>query len=119
MKEQLLITKKIRIISDELITFKDTLLVKKSALGSNNLYFEKQSKKEKNDSGWYMGNLDDMEKSDNPSDYEMLPLYKLLSFCPKAISILNLPLGTIAIIKNNEIVGICDSNNEEIYSNKE
>lgn len=117
MKEQLLITKKTGLVSDEIITFQDTLLVKKSALNCINVYFEKKYKKENNDSGWYMGNLDDTKPSNNINDYETIPLYKLLSICPKAISIMNLPVGTIAIIKDNEIIGICDSNNNEVYAN--
>lgn len=116
MKNQLLITKKTGLISDEAISFQDTILVKKTALTSNNLYFEKQVKKQDNDSGWYMGNLDDKDKSDNPEDYTTIKLYELLKICPMGISILNLPVGAMAIIKNNEIIGICDSNNKEVYA---
>ena len=116
MKNQLLITKKTGLISDEAISFQDTILVKKTALTSNNLYFEKQVKKQDNDSGWYMGNLDDKDKSNNPEDYTTIKLYELLKICPMAISILNLPVGAMAIIKDNEIVGICDSNNKEVYA---
>ena len=86
------------------------------ALSSNNLYFEKQVKKQDNDSGWYMGNLDDKDKSNNPEDYTTIKLYELLKICPMGISILNLAVGAMAIIKNNEIVGICDSNNKEVYA---
>lgn len=116
MKNQLLITKKTGLISDEAISFQYTILVKKTALTSNNLYFEKQVKKQDNDSGWYMGNLDDKDKSNNPEDYTTIKLYELLKICPMGISILNLPVGAMAIIKNNEIVGICDSNNKEVYA---
>lgn len=116
MKNQLLITKKTGLISDETISFQDTILVKKTALTSNNLYFEKQVKKQDNDSGWYMGNLDDKDKSNNPEDYTTIKLYELLKICPMGISILNLPVGAMAIIENNEIVGICDSNNKEVYA---
>lgn len=116
MKNQLLITKKTGLVSDETISFQDTILVKKTALTSNNLYFEKQVKKQDNDSGWYMGNLDDKDKSNNPEDYTTIKLYELLKICPIGISILNLPVGAMAIIKNNEIVGICDSNNKEVYA---
>ena len=116
MKNQLLITKKTGLISEEAISFQDTILVKKTALTSNNLYFEKQVKKQDNDSGWYMGNLDDKDKSNNPEDYTTIKLYELLKICPMEISILNLPVGAMAIIKNNEIVGICDSNNKEVYA---
>lgn len=116
MKNQLLITKKTGLISDETISFQDTILTKKAALSSNNLYFEKQVKKQDNDSGWYMGNLDDKDKSNNPEDYTTIKLYELLKICPMAISILNLPVGAMAIIKDNEIVGICDSNNKEVYA---
>lgn len=116
MRNQLLITKKTGLISDEIISFQDTMLVKKSALTSKELYFEKQQLKQENDSGWYMGSLKDTEKSDNPDDYTVIKLYELLNICPQALAILNLPVGTLAIIKNNEIVGISDSNNNEVYA---
>jgi hypothetical protein len=116
MKNQLLITKKTGLISDEAISFQDTIFVKKTALKSNNLYFEKQVKKQDNDSGWYMGNLDDKDKSNNPEDYTTIKMYELLKICPMGIAILNLPVGAMAIIKNNEIIGICDSNNKEVYA---
>lgn len=116
MRNQLLITKKTGLISDEIISFQDTMLVKKSALTSKELYLEKQQLKQENDSGWYMGSLNDTEKSDNPDDYTVIKLYELLNICPQALAILNLPVGTLAIIKNNEIVGISDSNNNEVYA---
>ena len=116
MKNQLLITKKTGLISDEAISFQDTIFVKKTALKSNNIYFEKQVKKNDNDSGWYMGSLDDKDKSNNPDDYITIKLYELLNICTAGISILNLPVGALVIIKNNEIVGICDSNNKEVYA---
>lgn len=116
MRNQLLITKKTGLISDEIISFQDTMLVKKSALNSKELYLEKQQLKQENDSGWYMGSLNDTEKSDNPDDYTVIKLYELLNICPQALAILNLPVGTLAIIKNNEIVGISDSNNNEVYA---
>lgn len=116
MKNQLLITKKTGLTSDEAISFQDTIFVKKTALKSNNLYFEKQVKKQDNDSGWYMGNLDDKDKSNNPEDYTTIKMYELLKICPMGIAILNLPVGAMAIIKNNEIIGICDSNNKEVYA---
>lgn len=118
MRNQLLITKKTGLISNEIISFQDTILVRKSALTSKELYFEKQQLKQENDSGWYMGNLKDTEKSDNPDDYTVIKLYELLNICPQALAILNLPVGTLAIIKNNEIVGISDSNNNEVYAEK-
>ena len=89
MKNQLLITKKTGLISDEAISFQDTIFVKKTALKSNNLYFEKQVKKQDNDSGWYMGNLDDKDKSNNPEDYTTIKMYELLKICPMGIAILN------------------------------
>lgn len=116
MKEQLMITQRTGLISHDVITFQDTLLVRKSALTSDRLYFEKQQEKEDHDSGWYMGSLDDQDQSHDPHDYTSIFLYQLLILCPKALSILNLPVGTIAIIENNEIKGICDEDDVEVYN---
>lgn len=115
MKDQLIITKRTGLMSQDIITFQDSLLVRKSVFNSHRFYFEKQQEKEKNDSGWYMGSLDDTTQSSFPDDYTSLLLYQLLSLCPNALSILNLPVGTIVIIEDNEIVRICDANNKEVY----
>lgn len=116
MKNQLCITKKTGMISAKTISFQDTILAKKTALKSENVYFEKQDEKTNNDSGWYLGSLDDSDQSNDPEDYTMIIAYELLNICPAGISVLNLPVGSMAVIKNNEITGICDSENNEVYN---
>lgn len=116
MRDQMEICRRTGLMSNELITFQDTFMAKKSALDSDNLYFEKQSELNDGDSGWYMGDPTDEELSEDPEDYESLPLYALLKICPKALSVLNLPVGAIALIQGGEIVGICDENDNEVYA---
>ena len=116
LKDHLEISRRTGLSSDELITFQDTFVAKKIALSSDAVYLEKQQAVENGDSGWYMGDANDVEQSDDPDDYITLPLYKLLSYCPKAVSVLSLPVGTIAIIKDGEITNICDEDNKEVYA---
>ena len=116
LKDHLEISRRTGLSSDELITFQDTFVAKKIALSSDAVYLEKQQAVENGDSGWYMGDANDVEQSDDPDDYITLPLYKLLSYCPKAVSVLSLPVGTIAIIKDGEITNICDEDNNEVYA---
>ncbi len=119
MRDQLEICKKTGLMAKELITFQDTFMAKKSAVGSDNLYFEKQCEINDGDSGWYMGDPADEDVSEEPDDYETFPLYKLLEICPKAISLLSLPVGSIALVKNGEITNICDENNKEVYADQD
>lgn len=115
LKEQLLMVKKTGMVSDDTTSFQDTVLVRKTALNSKNLYFLRQDNKNGKYSGWYMGDLNDSESSDNTNDYQNIYEYELLSLCPKAISIMNLPIGTLAVIADNEIVSIVDADNNELY----
>lgn len=115
LKEQLLVVKKTCAVSDDTTSFQDTVLVRKTALNSKNLYFLRQDDKNGKISGWYMGDLNDSENSDDPNDYQTVYEYELLSLCPKAVSIMNLPVGTLAVIADNEIVSIVDSDNNEMY----
>ncbi len=96
------------------VLFQDKLIILKDALNSQDLYFVRQEVKQ-GDSGWYLGLLnDDKEVSRTEQDYVSIYTYQLLELKPQLLKLLALPVGCIAVIKNNEIFEIVDSNSKRI-----
>jgi hypothetical protein len=97
------------------VSFQDTVVILKDALEANALYFERQATDTEGDSGWYLGLLEDNDSSERPpSDYISVYTYQLLTIKPLLLKLLALPAGCIAVIMNDEIVEVVDSNDERI-----
>lgn len=96
------------------VSFQDKLIILKDALNSQNIYFVREELKQ-GDSGWYLGLLNDDESGNRTEqDYISIYTYQLLELKPQLLKLLALPVGCIAVIKNNEIFEIVDSNNMKI-----
>ncbi|MBQ3940321.1 MAG: hypothetical protein II723_04335 [Oscillospiraceae bacterium] len=113
--KQLFIMQKTGLSPQDSVSVLDTVLVRRSALQSPDVYLMKQEKKEKADSGLYLGSVSDRTKTGNPEDYTVMQIYQLLHTHPTALAAVCLPVGSIAVIRNNEIAGICDPSGKEVF----
>lgn len=102
-----------RVIPKE-TTFQDTLIVQKAALKASEIYLVRNEPANPSDSGWYMGCLGG-KVSNNPGDHELIYTYELLKFCKEALAAIQLPIGTMCIIKNGKLIEIVDKNNYKIF----
>jgi hypothetical protein len=96
------------------VSFQDTLTILKDALHAHDFYFERQEVKQGN-SGWYLGLLnDDSSLVRTADDYISVYTYQLLELKLQLVKLLSLPVGCLAVIKNNDIYEVVDVDNKKI-----
>lgn len=64
-------------------------------------------------SGWFVKSADPDEPE--PADYYNGPVYSLLDRRPVAMLPLLLPVGTLAVIQGDQVVGVADEDNVELW----
>ncbi len=96
-------------VKPENCTSRDTILVLKAALESNDIYMHRKEAAKDGDSGWYYGLLDDPDEENHVlADFESMPTYKLIAVCPDAMRVLQLPVGTVAVFNNKTLTALVD-----------
>jgi len=113
-ERQMNIVKKIKNVEVVETSYNHTLTISQKALSQNKIYMERQEPiGNGRDSGWYIGSFDD-EVSSNPNDYLCIYTYQLIDICEKAIDLLQLPIGILAIIEGHTIIDVVDKNNQKL-----
>ncbi len=96
-------------------TCHDTILVLKEAMAAEDVYLNRTAAAKDGDSGWYFGMTDDPNEDNHAlDDYLKLPTYKLMDFCPEALRVLQMPVGTVAVIQNKELTALVDANDKPL-----
>ncbi len=102
-------------VQPEATTFKDTVLVLKEAMQAKEVYLNRADKTKNGDSGWYFGLLNDPnEENHTADDYEKMPSYQLLNFRSEALRILQMPVGTVAVINENKLTALVDGEDKPL-----
>ncbi len=102
-------------VKPEGCTFKDTVLVLKEAINAEEVYMHRKAATKDGDSGWYFGLLDDPKEEDRPlSDFQVVPSWELLKIRMGAIRVLQMPVGTVAVFKGNEITAMVDGEDKPL-----
>ncbi len=102
-------------LKPENCTFKDTILVLKKAVNQEDIYLSRTEAANKGDSGWYFGLLNDPDEDKHTSDeYEKVPTYQLLNFRSEALRVLQMPVGTVAVIHKNELTALVDKDDKPL-----
>jgi hypothetical protein len=97
------------------VTFRHTLVARKDSFKLKGLYLERQRPAKKtNDSGWYVGPLDD-ESTPGADDLEVLHTWELLAKRPMVVSVLCLPIGYQVTIDGDRIVDIANEKNKTVW----
>ncbi len=78
------------------------------------VYLKRDGPGNPGDSGWYMGAIG-VKASNDPGEYARIYTYQLLEFCKEALSVMQLPIGTICVIENGNLIEIVDKNNNKIF----
>lgn len=97
------------------VTFQDTMVVLKDALNSKEVYMHRNREPEENNSGWYLGLINDPKDKHPVSDYKSIYTFELLKYNPALLKLLSINVGDLAIIQDNDIVEIVDKNDQKIY----
>ena len=95
-------------------SFQDTLIVHRPAVKAPRVYLQRNEPGNQSDSGWYMGAIG-VKAANDPDEYARIYTYQLLKFCKEALSVMHLPIGTICIIENGNLIEIVDKDNNKIF----
>lgn len=95
-------------------SFQDTLIVHRAAVKAPRVYLQRNEPGDQSDSGWYMGSIG-VKASNDPNEYARIYTYQLLRFCKTALSVIHLPIGTVCIIENGNLIEIVDKDNNKIF----
>ena len=94
-------------------SLQDTLIVHRAAVKAQRVYLQRNEPGNHGDSGWYMGAIG-IKAPNDPSEYARIYTNQLLKFCKEAISVVQLPIGTICIIENGNLIEIVDKDNNKL-----
>jgi len=98
-------------VKPEVTTFRDTILVLKEAMNAEDVYMNRTEPSKNGDSGWYFGLLNDPnEENHKPEDYLKLHSFELFKFRSEALRVLQLPVGTVAVFRDNDMTALVDGN---------
>ncbi len=99
-------------------TFKDTVVVLKAAIEAEDVYLNRSEPTSDGDSGWYFGLLDDPDEDNHPADdYVVLPSYEFLKIRSTALRVMEMPVGTVAVIHGNELTALVDKDDKPLKFN--
>lgn len=95
----------------ELISFQDKIICSKGVLKLDNIYLERSGECEKDDSGWYIGPVD--EVNDN-EELEAYYAYQIIKIRPSIIQALTLPSGYMAVFNKDRLEAVLDDNDIDL-----
>lgn len=96
-------------------TFKDTVLVLKEAIQANEVYLNRSEPEKEGDSGWYLGLLNDPNEDNHSSDdYIIVKSYELMKICMEALRVMQMPVGTVAVIQDKELTALVDKDDNPL-----
>ncbi len=99
----------------EPMVFKDTVLVLKEAKNAKEVYLNRSEAAKNGDSGWYFGLLNDPNEDNHQSDeYETIPSYEFLKFRSEALRVMQMPVGTVAVVTENNLTALIDANDNPL-----
>lgn len=95
------------------VTFQDRMVIKKTAVKASRVYLQRQRAAKQGDSGWYLGTIGE-SRSDDLGDYKSIETYRLLFICRGALQLLQLPVGTVAVLEGGKLVEAVDGENRKL-----
>jgi hypothetical protein len=98
-------------LDGEMISFQDKIVCTKGVLSLDNIYLERSKEHEKDDSGWYIGPVDE---SIATNELEAYYAYQLLKIRPSIIKTLALPNGYMAVLDKDELKAVLDENDMDV-----
>lgn len=107
--------KKAGIEKPEQTSFRDTILVLKSAVDAQDVYMNRTEPTKDGDSGWYFGLLnDEREGQHDPEELIHVQSWELLRFRGEAVRVLEMPVGTLAVFHGTDMTALVDGNDKPL-----
>jgi hypothetical protein len=96
------------------IRFDDKVVLAKGCLAQRRVYLQR-SQPRPGDSGWYVGPVDGPAPEQKPENYEAIHVFELLHRRAALLRVLALPARYLVIFDGDEVQGIADPNNNEVW----
>ncbi|WP_028399132.1 immunity protein Imm33 domain-containing protein [Ectobacillus panaciterrae] len=100
-------------IEGEMIKFSDKIVIAKNVLQLDEIYLQRSSDCDKDDSGWYIGPVNEAEET---GELEAIYAYELLKIRPSIIQVLALPYEYLAVFEKDNIKAILNDNDVDIWN---
>ncbi|MDQ3031592.1 MAG: hypothetical protein M3Y87_04185 [Myxococcota bacterium] len=99
-------------------SFRQTFTAPRALDWSGKIYLQRDAAPSPEDSGWFIGSAepDAAPTPDDPAAYEKHPLHALFGLRPAAMTALLLPVGYMAIVDGDRVVGVADGDDQEVWS---
>ncbi|MEJ9269659.1 hypothetical protein P4480_31620, partial [Bacillus thuringiensis] len=96
----------------ELIKFNDKIVIAKDVLQQEEFYLQRSSGCDEDDSGWYIGPINE----EVSGELETIYAYELLKMKPAIIQVLALPYNYLVVFEKDEIKSILNESDIDIWS---
>lgn len=96
------------------IRFDDKVVLAKGCLAEQWVYLQR-SEPRPGDSGWYVGPVDRSAPEQRPENYEAIHVFELLRRREGLLRVLALPAGYLVVFDGDEVEGVADPNNHEVW----
>ncbi len=107
--------KKAGVERPEPTSFRDTILVLRSAVDAEDVYMNRTEPTKDGDSGWYFGLLnDEREGQHEPEELVHVSSCELLKFRGEAVRVLEMPVGTLAVFHGTEMTALVDKDDNPL-----
>lgn len=93
------------------------LILSKGCLGKEKIYLERSEGTQKDDTGWFIGDVDNKTDSDSPENFEILRVFELLQKRPALMQVLALPPGFLVVFLKDRIVQVFDDAGKNLWTN--
>jgi hypothetical protein len=90
------------------VRFDQVVTLTRGCIGIPDLFLKRDLPEFPEDTGWFIGRLDDLEAARAPRDIENLRVYELLRQRAVLMQLLTLPPGYLAIVRKEKIVALLD-----------
>jgi hypothetical protein len=92
------------------------IILSKDSLGKDKIYLERSEGMQKDDTGWFIGDVDNKTDDDPPENYEVLRVFELLQKRPALMQVLALPPGCLVVFVKDKIVQVFDGSGKNLWT---
>jgi hypothetical protein len=94
--------------------YSDKIVITKNCLSKSKIYLERTSSDEEDDSGWFIGEVDDINTDDSIDNYDVIYVFQLLNIRPTLMQVLVLPPGFLVVFFQDQLIQIFDNEGKNI-----
>jgi hypothetical protein len=96
-------------------SFRDRILISRGCLQQERIYLKRSLAEALNDSGWYIGEVEDSKPEVTTDDLDIIYVYQLLILRPSLMKVLSLPPENLVVFSGDKIEAIFNESGKNIW----